>query len=76
MPRQPFIDRLERTGGRADISKIRHECKQLLIESIKEADERWTSTAYEFENRTSVVLVIGVNGVGKTTNVSENLPAS
>ena len=24
-------------------------------------------TAYEFENRKSVVLVIGVNGVGKTT---------
>ena len=28
-------------------------------------------TAYEFENRTSVVLVIGVNGVGKTTTVGK-----
>ena len=28
-------------------------------------------TAYEFENRTSVVLVIGVNGVGKTTTIGK-----
>ena len=33
-------------------------------------------TAYEFENRTSVVLVIGVNGVGKTTSVSASWQAS
>ena len=31
----------------------------------------WTSTAYEFENRKSVILVIGVNGVGKTTSVGK-----
>ena len=31
----------------------------------------WASTAYEFENRKSVVLVIGVNGVGKTTSVGK-----
>ena len=28
-------------------------------------------TAYEFENRKSVVLMIGVNGVGKTTTVGK-----
>ena len=28
-------------------------------------------TAYEFENRQSVVLVIGVNGVGKTTSIGK-----
>ena len=28
-------------------------------------------TAYEYENRTSVVLVIGVNGVGKTTTIGK-----
>ena len=28
-------------------------------------------TAYEFENRTSVVFVIGVNGVGKTTTIGK-----
>ena len=28
-------------------------------------------TAYEFENRQSVVLVVGVNGVGKTTSIGK-----
>ena len=46
------------------------ECKQLLIDSIKE-QMRVGETAYEFENRTSVVLVIGVNGVGKTTTIGK-----
>ena len=46
------------------------ECKQLLIDSIKE-QMSFGDTAYEFENRTSVVLVIGVNGVGKTTTVGK-----
>lgn len=46
------------------------ECKQLLIESIKE-QMNVGETAYEFENRQSVVLVIGVNGVGKTTSVGK-----
>ena len=27
--------------------------------------------AYEFEERTSVVMVIGVNGVGKTTTIGK-----
>ncbi|MDO4324048.1 MAG: signal recognition particle-docking protein FtsY [Lachnospiraceae bacterium] len=46
------------------------ECKQLLIESIKKQMDVG-ETAYEFENRKSVVLVIGVNGVGKTTSVGK-----
>lgn len=46
------------------------ECKQVLIDSIKE-QMRVEETAYEFENRTSVVLVIGVNGVGKTTTIGK-----
>lgn len=45
-------------------------CKQLLIDSIKE-QMNVGETAYEFENRRSVVLVIGVNGVGKTTSVGK-----
>ena len=44
------------------------ECKQLLIDSIKE-QMKVEETAYRFENEKSVVLVIGVNGVGKTTTV-------
>ena len=46
------------------------ECKRLLIESIKKQMDVG-DTAYEFENRKSVVLVIGVNGVGKTTSVGK-----
>ena len=46
------------------------DCKNLLIESIKE-QMRVEDTAYEFENRKSVVLIIGVNGVGKTTTVGK-----
>ena len=45
-------------------------CKQLLIDSIKE-QMYVGETAYEFEERTSVVLVIGVNGVGKTTTIGK-----
>lgn len=45
-------------------------CKQILIDSIKE-QMRVEETAYEFENRTSVVLIIGVNGVGKTTTIGK-----
>lgn len=46
------------------------DCKQLLIDSIKE-QMRVESTAYDFETEQSVVLVIGVNGVGKTTSVGK-----
>lgn len=46
------------------------ECKELLINSIKE-QMRVEETAYRFEHETSVVLVIGVNGVGKTTSVGK-----
>ncbi len=46
------------------------ECKELLIESIKD-EMNVGETAYEFENRISVVLVIGVNGVGKTTSIGK-----
>lgn len=46
------------------------ECKQLLIDSIKE-QMKVEQTAYRFENEKSIVLVIGVNGVGKTTTVGK-----
>ena len=46
------------------------ECKQLLIDNIKK-QMNVSETAYEFENRTSGILVIGVNGVGKTTSVGK-----
>ena len=46
------------------------ECKQLLIDSIKE-QMNLGENAYEYENKTSVLLVIGVNGVGKTTSIGK-----
>ncbi len=46
------------------------ECKQLLVESIKE-QMRVGETAYEFEKRQSIIFIIGVNGVGKTTSVGK-----
>ena len=45
-------------------------CKEYLIQNIKE-QMRVEETAYDFETRQSVVLVIGVNGVGKTTTVGK-----
>jgi len=45
-------------------------CKELLISSIKEQMDVG-ETAYRFENEKSVVLMIGVNGVGKTTSVGK-----
>ena len=46
------------------------DCKQLLIDSIRE-QMKVEDAAYRFENEKSVVLVIGVNGVGKTTTVGK-----
>lgn len=46
------------------------ECRQLLINSMKD-QMKLQDTAYDFENRKSVVLLIGVNGVGKTTSVGK-----
>ncbi len=45
-------------------------CKQLLIDSIKE-QMRVNENAYDFQKRQSIVMVIGVNGVGKTTSVGK-----
>ncbi|MFU0828769.1 MAG: signal recognition particle-docking protein FtsY [Lachnoclostridium sp.] len=46
------------------------ECKELLIQSIMN-QMKVTEADYEFENRKSIVLLIGVNGVGKTTSVGK-----
>ena len=46
------------------------DCKQLLIDSIKE-QMHIDETAYDFEKEQSIIMVIGVNGVGKTTSVGK-----
>ena len=45
-------------------------CREHLINSIREQMEVG-ETAYEFEKERSVVMLIGVNGVGKTTTVGK-----
>ena len=62
----------------SDLKKKIHEqhikepgkCRELLIESIAE-QMKLDPNAYDFENKKSVVLVIGVNGVGKTTSIGK-----
>ena len=46
------------------------DCKAFLIQNIKE-QMQVQETAYTFEEEQSIVLVIGVNGVGKTTTVGK-----
>ena len=46
------------------------ECKEFLINEIKE-QMSLGENSFDFENKTSVVLVIGVNGVGKTTTIGK-----
>ena len=46
------------------------DLKQCLIDSISDQMDTCEND-YEFENRKSVVLVIGVNGVGKTTSIGK-----
>ena len=64
-----IIERLKEQVAEKRI-KDPQECKQLLMDSIKE-QMAVGETAYEFEHRKSVILVIGVNGVGKTTSVGK-----
>lgn len=63
---------LERLKGQVKENHIKEPaaCKEYLIQNIKE-QMRVEETAYDFESKTSVVLVIGVNGVGKTTTVGK-----
>ena len=45
-------------------------CREYLINNIREQMEVG-ETAYEFEQKQSIVLIVGVNGVGKTTTVGK-----
>ena len=63
---------IEEMQERVEAEKIldRARCKTVLIELIK-AKLQMPQDAYFFINRKSVILVIGVNGVGKTTSVGK-----
>ena len=45
-------------------------CRDLVINIIRD-QMQVDETAYDFENKKTVVLVIGVNGVGKTTSIGK-----
>ncbi|MDO4302769.1 MAG: signal recognition particle-docking protein FtsY [Bacillota bacterium] len=64
-----ILERLRRQVKENHI-KEPEQCRELLIESIKE-QMGVSETAYAFEQEKSVVLVIGVNGAGKTTSVGK-----
>jgi fused signal recognition particle receptor len=63
---------LEELQERVKENKIKdpEECRQLLIDTIKE-QMKVDENAYAYENEKSVILVIGVNGVGKTTSIGK-----
>jgi fused signal recognition particle receptor len=63
---------LDELKDRVKEEKIREpeECRQILTDSIKK-QMRVDEHAYDFVNRKSVVLVVGVNGVGKTTTIGK-----
>ena len=50
--------------------KSASQCKSVLMESIKD-QMTLSEDAYDFENGKAVILVIGVNGVGKTTSIGK-----
>jgi len=64
-----IIDDLK-DGVKKEHIKEPTECKEFLINEIKQ-QMALDATSYDFENKTSVVLVIGVNGVGKTTTIGK-----
>ena len=66
---EEILDNL-RKRVKQDHIKEPADCKEILIESIKE-QMQVGETAYEFETKQSIVFVIGVNGVGKTTTVGK-----
>ena len=66
---EKIIENLRQKVKEQKIKEI-EVCRQLLIDSIKE-QMRVDENAYDFEKETSVILLIGVNGVGKTTSVGK-----
>ena len=66
------MDIMDDLKARVKEQKIKNpeDCKQLLIDSIVD-QMHVPDDAYDFEKQNSVVLVIGVNGVGKTTSIGK-----
>lgn len=63
---------IEDLKGKIKEQKIKEpeECRELLMDSIKK-QMSLPEDAYAFEDKPSVLMFIGVNGVGKTTTVGK-----
>lgn len=66
---ETVIENLQELVEDMEITKP-SECKKLLVDCLKH-QMRVVDTDYAFERETSIVLVLGVNGVGKTTTVGK-----
>ena len=66
---EEVMEELRRQGKERHVKET-EDCRELLKESIKE-QMQVPEDAYDFENQQSVIMVIGVNGVGKTTSVGK-----
>lgn len=66
---EEILDRLKEQVNDQGICDPR-DCREILIDSIRE-QMHVGKTAYDFEKEQSVVMVIGVNGVGKTTSIGK-----
>lgn len=69
MTTEEIIDSLKEEVKEKNI-KEPEECKELLKNNLIEQMDLGKN-AYDFENEKSVILVIGVNGVGKTTSIGK-----
>lgn len=66
---EKILDNLKEQVKKQHIKEA-SECKQILINSIRE-QMQVSDEDYNFENQKTVILVIGVNGVGKTTSIGK-----
>ena len=66
---EDIIERLKLRVKEEHLKKA-DECREILKQSIKELMSV-AETEYKFESEKSIVMVIGVNGVGKTTTIGK-----
>lgn len=64
-----IIDQLKELVRKNHIKEV-EACRELVINIIKE-QMLVEDSAYDFENQKTVMLIIGVNGVGKTTSIGK-----
>ncbi len=64
-----IIDNLKKLVKENHIKEV-EACRELVINIIKE-QMLVEDSAYDFENQKTVMLIIGVNGVGKTTSIGK-----